>query len=607
MQLVPFPRRVLSLLVSLALAAAVAAPAARASCSGSCDAELATTPKAVQAFVKGYWKATSACGKSAKIACPATCPAPDGTVAPYLLSASCSGLIACNLDALAATAYDTTWDGVAFCAIGPATTCGNARASNAGKLVSTKLSRRLASKMQAFAKDTAKCHAKIDAVSGCSSDVCDTAADWIDGILPITLKPSGYQTLPFSVANDGEGVATLTIATEGSDWGTAGAESVVVTYDLDGSAIGTIVLYGGGSPTIYRVLLGALTAGNHFIGLHHEKSLSPASKASVSVTAAADVEAIPSGDPRYDFTRFAPVLLGIDTSLNKQPPHPSNAVSDVPLIVYATAIPGSGLTTYRYTMIWSNEDGGTGIAPDVLNARYGRTTDIEGIAEADVSDTGTLLAVRYRPDESGALPTFTGSYQGGTHPILRTSTGNGLIGQDGQSTLHFNIAPVAYDDTGLPRELGMNFDLTSYVIMAKEMIREGKTESVGNPNTKKLSDASDYLYVDFNINVDLSGQVLRGVAVVNGITYYSDHNQSFSLALDPRETSGIGQLAIEVPPGTQLADVQQYGMQGIGTMSGTLASLRAFTLDSSYVPSAPITYTGPLNESGTNPFWLVTP
>jgi hypothetical protein len=599
----PFVRRAV-LLVALAFALFATPSTARAVCGGDCGTDLANVPKTVEKFVKARWKAVLKCGKKANPACPTACPVPDGSADPYFLSASCSGLIACNLDALAESAYDTTWDDVGFCASPAATACGNVRASTAGKLVSTKLTRRRTNKMNTFPKDVAKCAAKIAKVPSCDPGICNDATDWIDEIFPLAISPTGHQSLPFNVAAPGEGVATLTIATVGTSWATKDSESVVVSYDLDGTPLGQLVLYGGETPTDYRVLLGALTAGDHVIGLHPEKNASPNPKAPVQVTAAAAVEAIPAGDPRYDYTRFAPILLGIDTDLNEQPPHPGNAISDTPLVVYASATPHAGFTTYRYVMIWSNEDGGTGQAPDVLNAKFGRTTDIEGIVEVDVSTMGDLVQARYRPDESGMLATFTGTLRGGTHPIVRTSTSNGLIAQDGVSSLAFGLPPFGFDDFGFARELGMDFDPTSYRIMAEEMVREGKTESIGNPASKMLSNARNYLYVDYDIDVSASGQVLRGVAVVNGITYLSDHGLPVNIGLNPRVTDGIGQVAIEVPPGTQIGDIQQYGMQGVGMMSGTLNSLRAFVLDASYVPTAPLTYTGPQVQSGSNPSWL---
>jgi hypothetical protein len=575
-----------------------------AACAGECGTDFATVPKTVEKFVKARWKAVLKCGKKADPACPTACAMPDGAADPYLLSPSCAGLIACNLDALAESAFDASWDDVGVCPSSAATRCGNTRAATAGKLVSTKLTRRRTNKMNTFAKDVAKCQAKIAKEPGCDGAICNDASDWIDEVFPLAISPTGHQALPFTAATPGEGVATLTIATVGTDWGMLGSESVVLTYDLDGAPLGQLVLYGGESPTEYRVLLGALTAGDHLIGLHPEKSLSPNPKAPVNVTAAASVESIPSGDPRYDFTRYAPLLRGIDTDLNPAiapgGDHLGNARSDTPLIVYAKPIPHGGYTTYRYVLIWSNEDGGTGIQPDILIARYGRTTDIEGIVEVDVDTSGVLLETRYRPDESGTLPVFAGDFRG-THPIVRTSTANGLIEDDGASTLVFGLAPYAYDDAGLPRELGMDLDPTSYVVMAKEMVRENKTENIGNPATRKLSNERNYLFLDYDIDVDVSGDVLRGFCVVGGVTYYSDHNLG---AFGPRVGDGVARVAIEVPPGTQIGSIQSYGMNGVGTMSGTLTSLRAFMLDADYLPGSPLTYTGPQVASGTNPSWV---
>jgi hypothetical protein len=594
-------------LPALAAVLVLAAPSAGfAACAGDCGTDLATVPKTVEKFVKARWKSVLKCGKKANPACPAPCPQPDGALDPYLLSPSCSALIACNLDALAETAYDATWDDAGVCASAPATACGNVRAATAGKLVSTKLTRRRTHKMNTFAKDVTKCQAKIAKVAGCDPGICDDAPDWIDAIFPLAISPTGYQALPFSVAAPGEGVATLTLATVGTDWGLFRSESVVVTYDLDGEQLGQLVLYGGEAPTEYRVLLGALTAGDHVIGLHPEKALSPNPKAPVLATAAAVVEAIPPGDSRYDFMRFAPIVRGIDQELNLEQtpngPHLGNARSDVPVVMYAKPIPQGGYTTYRYVLIWSNEDNGTGTAPDVLIAKFGRTTDIEGIVEVDVDPSGNPLEFRYRPDETGVLPVFNGSFRG-THPIVRTATANGLIEDGGDSTLAFGIAPFAFDDAGVPRELGMDLDPISYVIQAKEMVRESKIESPGNATSKKLSDLRNYLYIDYDIDVSVGGQVLRGIAVVGGVTYFSDHALPFNAALSPRVTDGIGRLAVEVPPGTQIGDIQQYGMQGVGTMSGTLASLRAFILDADYLPGPAISYTGPQAKSGTNPTW----
>ena len=97
---------------------AVAPSSARAVCGGDCGADLATVPKTVAKYVKQRWKALDACGKRGNPACPTSCPVPDGTMVPYSLSQTCVDLIDCNLNALAETAYDTTWDDTGACAKG---------------------------------------------------------------------------------------------------------------------------------------------------------------------------------------------------------------------------------------------------------------------------------------------------------------------------------------------------------------------------------------------------------------------------------------------------------------------------------------------------------
>ena len=588
------------------LAVAVLLPGiAGADCSGDCSTELLSTPKNVEKYVKKAWKTLASCAKRGEPACPTACTLPDATLEPYSLGASCAALIDCELQAQAVDVYTAAWDGALGCSLAAADTCGNAR-SAAGKLTSTKLKRRRTSKMDKFPDDRAACVEKVNAAGACDGDtVCASAGDWIDAVVPLRLTKGGYQTLPISAATAGEGSAVLTLSAETADWGIADRESVVVQYDVDGTPFGTIVVGEGETTADYRVMLGNLAAGAHTIGLRHSKKLSPAADASVVLHAPVALTVLAPTDPGYDALRFAPVLLGIDRELNVISTHPGNAVSDVPLIEYVRAEPGVGNTTYYYTMIWSNEDGGTGLYPDVLFSQWGRTTDIEGILEVDVADGGALQEVRFRPDESGSLTVFTGAFFG-THPVIRTASQNGLIAEDGDSTLRFLLAPFEFDDSGVARERGMDLDPSSYRIMAKEMIRELKTEDVPTPATKLLSDQRNYLFVEYDIDVDVSGRVLRAYAVVDGLSYASDHFLLAGGPLNPKVSDGTARTAIELPPGTTLADVTEVGMQGVVAMSGTLYGLDAFMLDADFLPGAHTTFSGSLFATGATPKWTVS-
>lgn len=596
-------------LSSMAVLAALLplAGSAVAQCAGDCSAEGVSQPAALEKFVKTTWKQISKCAKKAKPTCPQACVLRDGTSAPFSLSQGCADLVTCNLGVLAESSYLASWDDIGFCASVAADACGNARAKGAGKLVATRLKRRRTSKMGKFPRDLSKCVTKVDKAGTCGGQaICSSADDWVDAIVPVFLKSGGVQTLVFDAAIAGEARATLNISAEFADWESFGEESVVLDYDLDGSAIGQIVVYNGASATDYRVMLGAVTVGSHTIGLHHNKKLSPAKKSGAFLEAAASVEVLAPGDPGYEPLHFAPVLRGLDADLNKFVTHKGNARSDVPVITYVRAVPGTGKTTYRYVMIWSNEDGGTGAFPDILLTQYGRTTDIETYVEVDVLDDGTFSEARFRPDESGTPAVFAGEFFQTSHPIVRTSSANGLIQDNGQSRLNFFIAPFEFDDTGVPRERGMDLDPVSYVVMAKEMIREGKVESTPDPVKKKLSDLRNYLFVEYDIDVDVGGDVLAAYAVVGGTNYRSDHFTASAGILPTLISDGRGRTAIELPPGTTIGDITEWGFRGIGSMSGTLFSLDGFMLASDFLPTTQrLAFVGPLFASGVGPKWVV--
>ena len=194
----PFVRRAV-LLVALAFALFATPSTARAVCGGDCGTDLATVPKTVEKFVKARWKAVLKCGKKASPACPTACPVPDGSADPYFALRELLG--ADRLQPRCARREPpTTRPGTtsASARAAAATACGNVRAATAGKLVSTKLTRRRTNKMNTFPKDVAKCAAKIAKVPSCDPGICNDATDWIDGIFPLAISPTGHQSLPFN-------------------------------------------------------------------------------------------------------------------------------------------------------------------------------------------------------------------------------------------------------------------------------------------------------------------------------------------------------------------------------------------------------------------------
>lgn len=595
---------------SAATLAIEANPCGGAGATG-CAAELSGNPKAIEKYVKKKWKGIRKCAKKAKPACPEACPVPAPS--SFGIAAGCAATLDGHVEALAAGSLGSAWSvsGGAGCAVSAADSCESARAKASGKLLAKRLKRRRTAKMDKYVKDVAKCVRLADRRGACGGQaLCDGTGLWLDQVYPASVKANGTGQVSFTAAEAGEAVAVIRLSSPDADWGVAGSESIVAAYSVDGELRGTTVLYGGALETGYRILLGHVEAGQHAVTLKHAKKLSRADRSPL-VIHDFTVEVIGAGDARYDAMRFAPVLLGFDDDLNPGNGHPGNTRSDVPIIVHYDASPGAGKTTYSYTMIWSNEDGGTGYFPEVLMALWGRPHDIETIFQVEVADSGEVLSMRYRSDEAGTWPVFSGAFQG-SHPVLRIYTQNGLIADDGDSKLRFAIYPFSYDGTGA-HQRALMLDPVSYMVGAKELVREAKTESEARPWTTRPSDLRNYLWLELDIDVSVGGNVVRAYAVVDGETYLSDHGVPSGQVLPGadstwlRVSDGERQTTVELPEGTGLDDISEYGLQGVGLMSGTMYYLDAFMLGDDYFPGEHRVFVGSQYSTGLNPTWPITP
>ena len=176
----------------------------------------------------------------------------------------------------------------------------------------------------------------------------------------------------FVMRAPGEARLALTAAAPGTDWGAAGRESAVVTVSVDGRYSQDVVLFAGAERFTYDVALGPLARGRHRVSVAFDRAKSPAGARGARVW-----KLRPSLAGHDDVAaRYAPILYGRD--LPEIPGRYENNATDVPLLAYHTIATGEdGNTTIEYTMIWSNEDGGTNTP--ALMARWGRTTDIEWI------------------------------------------------------------------------------------------------------------------------------------------------------------------------------------------------------------------------------------
>ncbi len=398
-----------------------------------------------------------------------------------------------------------------------------------------------------------------------------------------------------TLSQGGEVVLSLFASAPGTAWNRAGAEAATISVHVDGIDKADIVLFRGETPFTYDVLVGNLGQGTHRLAIYLEPVKSAKAQVRVdNVTA----RVYASGDP-LAVLAHAPILYGRDDS----------HYTDTPLVMYYELTRAAGMTTIQYTIIFSNEDGGT--SPDGLMARWGRLTDIEWVYRVVLDEAGAVVRDEYQ-DKDHNTAVFHGAREE-QHPFLNNVTENNLFADAGTSSYRFALAPTEFlPDTA--REEMMDRHPWTYRVMAEEWEREKHdlTERNGDPDTRDVSDPRNYLYVEFrsepfsvlSCDAKLALQVkLRG----NERWYSSDHGMD-SLRI---QSQGWRRSAIELPPGTaadQIEALRFVVYPGKNSADCALAVThvrKAFLLDREYMPEPSVlTWSGRqvLDANATTPY-----
>jgi hypothetical protein len=265
------------------------------------------------------------------------------------------------------------------------------------------------------------------------------------------------------------GDAVVQLAADGAQLPTTTAIDLLV----DGEIRTTVLLFGNvGHPT-YGALLTGLSAGRHTV------TAQPSPYWPWPATAAApSLSVFPAPDSVV--LAHAPVLwLRSDTI---------GVATDLPLMMYAEDLRVNGTGLLRYSVIFSNEDGGTATA--ALLARWGRTTDIEMAYEEDWRD-GQVIASRYQgPDHH--TPDY-GATREGAHPPLVVATLNNVFLDRGRTAVRVALVPTLVDLQSATRESVMDREPWIYKRMADELREERKAAVSG--------DIREYLFVDARLTL----------------------------------------------------------------------------------------------------------
>lgn len=397
--------------------------------------------------------------------------------------------------------------------------------------------------------------------------------------------------VPVRSDTTGEAVLSLRASAPGTDWAVEGRESAVVSIYVD-DRYATDVVVTGDAPLDQQVALGKLTKGPHLLRFRFAGDRS-AERAMTVWVSRLSLQTYDRTDPEYLALRYAPIIYG--RNLASLGDANQNAVTDTPLMAWHESGPANppGKTRLTYSIIWSNEDGGTN--SPALMARWGRTTDIEWVYALDVDANGERVPgsdVFQAPNHETRQ--FAGSYEG-DHPKLQTCTSNNNMCDVVDNDMRFFLSPLQTRPADKAREHLMDVNPWTYLVMAKELIREGKVEppSPETPFTPEVSDQRNYLYAVVEKTTDgpNSGSswvgVALGVRLTSGETiYYSHHGEpTWSLQRDvPAATT------VELPAGTTAEEIAEVSVHRVvvGTDTGATVRVtgidRGFLLGEDYLP-----------------------
>jgi hypothetical protein len=386
----------------------------------------------------------------------------------------------------------------------------------------------------------------------------------------------------FHVAETAEVVATITIDCARCDWEVQAREAVVFTVNVDGRYVQHVPAVRTGRAE-YPLLLGRLAAGPHRVSVVEDSAWTPAALRDGAATVErVQIEQLPPSSPEFRGVSHAPFVYARADTVGR--------FTDVPVLMYYEIEPTAAGERYRYSVVFTNEDGGT--ATDALMARWGRTVDIEDIYSVEVNRDGEVLREAMLGPKHQILP-FHGRHEA-RHALLWVSTDNNMVRDTGTASVRYAPVPLPVILQGVSRESVVDARPWIYRVAAKELVREGKIVPEARAGTGRISDPRRHVYVDGCGDVGTSALTFA-IQIGDGWLPSDRGVREFRIARDtylPETARRCFRAAIPLPPGLR-GDVVAVRAQAF-TRAGdnppkpsevTLTRVnRVFTLDENYVP-----------------------
>ncbi|MBI4905008.1 MAG: response regulator [Acidobacteria bacterium] len=395
-------------------------------------------------------------------------------------------------------------------------------------------------------------------------------------------------THPFQLDAPAEVVAEVELSAPGAEWGRTGKEAAMAVLTLDNARTQHIMAYMGAARHTYQVFLGPAGKGVHELKIDRHADYS--ARGIPLLVHKVTFRQYTPADADYPVIANAPVIHARANTLGK--------FTDIPLLMWCEKLPDGSL---RYSVIFSNEDGGTSTRG--LMARWGRVTDIEYVYQVWLDKAGTptrtLIQTRGHKDVE-----FRGKHEG-QHPLLTVVTDNNMVSDDAPTAVRYQSMPIVTELKNCSRECVMDEYPFTYTISARELEREGKLRKFATAEGQKISAPENYLVVEMRL-LNKEARVALMVRLMDENFYRTSHLGAHDLSI---ERSGWARTAIELPPATQPGQVAEIAIQCLpeaktdGSGSCRVDSIsRIFFLDSQQRPDT--NFWRPRNDRGP---WILAP
>jgi hypothetical protein len=390
--------------------------------------------------------------------------------------------------------------------------------------------------------------------------------------------PNPLKTETFTLAEDMEVGLEVEARSPGASWARKGAEAAAIVISIDGLYSQDLLLWAGDKLSLYRMMLGRLPRGRHTVSvaLNPERSATGAQEAEVKslrplLLASARIGGL--DEDRLALAR-SPILYARANTIDR--------FTDIPLMMYYEILHESGAdVTIRYTVIFTNEDGGTQSA--ALMARWGRATDIEWVYEFRVRGQ-KIIEESYQGVEH-ETKFFKGSRTGGEHPLLAVASDNNNFSDLACSAVRFAPLPVRANLKHATRESMMDTDPKTYRVMTEELLRENRISDTRVDNT--IADPREYFYIEAASEQEGATLAFDVKLKRRSSTFASDMGEP-RLRID---RSGYFRTAVRLPKDVTPAMVESVTARCYASSKPAverrcqhLKLLRALVLDGNYTP-----------------------